>query len=332
MVYFLRDNVFVLFEFSLWLNPGFPSLAELPHHFISYNQRFAFGLLIIDWSTQLKILTVFLFYSIFLSESPIPPSLLPPICSTTNTILPSNTIPRRTRGYVAMERLAFDKNIELCFVEEGEVLCDVENLLGIDTNIFTVNAAMGCDVYTLSRKNYDKIVIKKNPQTLNLVKMIAETKLLARKDTIPGKKLDILPILLYRLRFVKAVNVDMETEEREKASRKRPALTIDDLPEYMPSRALQHKLELELYKRDRAPLVTPITEGAVYFKEMMHRRAKDRETSKKLFPNDSITCKNISRRVKDAIVASVKEGIRTDKMLRKVQLRYSTERASSRWK
>lgn len=247
---------------------------------------------------------------------------------------------RRADGYAAAEKLVFDRNIELCFVEEGEVCCDTEVLIGLETSVFTVTASTACEVYYLNLKCYEKLVLKRNPQTINLIKMLVETKLLGRKSTIPGCKIELLPLLLYRLRFVRHVSEqtddttgsDVKTLHRKVHERSQDF----DLNHKVIKNDLEPKdsasMVMDWYKKNKAPLLKPVTGGAVYYKEMMHRRAKDREDIRKKFSTESDVCKAISRRVKDVILKGIKEGIKTEKMLQKVQLRWTRERAMAKWK
>ncbi|XP_021366936.1 uncharacterized protein LOC110459143 isoform X2 [Mizuhopecten yessoensis] len=261
-----------------------------------------------------------------------------------NTMAPHAYV-RRTAGYAAAEKLVFDRNIELCFVEEGEICGDTEVLLGLDTHIFTVTASTPCELYTLSLKCYENHILKKNSQTINLIKMVVETKLLGRKSTIPGNKIELLPLLLYRLRFIRQIHMDMAGETNETGTeiniqRHGSYESPHDKDARQKTVKNMHSLEnrgsegmiVDWYKRNKAPLLRPVTEGAVYYKEMMQKRSKMREEMRKKYPNDSAVCQVIRKRVKDAILASIKDGFRADNMVRKVRLQLSNGRAWTKWK
>jgi len=245
----------------------------------------------------------------------------------------NHTYIKRFDGYAAAEKLVFTRNIELCFVEEGEVCCDVELLLGLHTNLFTVNASLPCEVYSLCIISYEKLVLRKNPQTVNLIKMLAETKLMGRNATIPGKKIDILPYLLYRMKFVRVAYSEEysqenhhETDEFNKGASNTyvhmvPTKSLNAVD--APSITKQHDdFVLNWYMRNKAPFLKPVVHGAVYYKEMMQRRAKSREELRKKYPKETVVCKAISCRVAEAIAASVKEGIKMDRMIQKVKFQY----------
>ncbi|XP_033761660.1 uncharacterized protein LOC117343427 [Pecten maximus] len=267
---------------------------------------------------------------------------LPPVTDRGQTTMAHHTYVRRTDGYAAAEKLVFDRNIELCFVEEGEICCDTEILLGLDTNIFTVTASTSCELYTLNLKCYEKHIIKKNPNTINLMKMLVETKLLGRKSTIPGNKIELLPLLLDRLRFVRQIHIDLADETNE-VGREANISLHESSQEKRGSQKTSNKghalgnkrsegIMVEWYKKNKAPLLKPVTEGAIYYKDLMQKRAKMREEIRTKCRTDSAVCQAIRKRVKDAIFMSIKEGIRTDKMVRKIQLQLSKGTTLSRWK
>ncbi|XP_069101581.1 uncharacterized protein [Argopecten irradians] len=264
---------------------------------------------------------------------------LPPL-NTRGTMV-HHTQVKRTGGYAAAERLVFDQNIELCFVEEGEICCDTEILLGLETNIFTVTASTSCELYTLNLKNYEKYIIKKNPQTVNLIRMIVETKLLGRKSTIPGNKIELLPLLLDRLRYVRQVHIDLAEESKEDGRGVDSSVHDGSQERNANPKSKKHLNTLEnkksegiiveWYKKNKAPLLKPVTEGAIYYKDLMQKRAKIREDMRSI-PTDTAVCQAIRKRVKDAILVSIKEGLKTDKMVRKLQLQLSKGTIMSRWK
>ncbi|ELT94707.1 hypothetical protein CAPTEDRAFT_209368 [Capitella teleta] len=170
---------------------------------------------------------------------------------------------RRKDGYVAAEKRRQSRNINLCAVSEGEMFGDTELVMGMETYSYSVKCTTETAVYILTAKNCERLINKKNPATMDFLKMIVQTKLKTRLHTPQGQQIPLLKHLLYRL----------NTVEREPPKDIPPLKGTKGLPE---KEVLFDHL-LAMYKSNRAALIKPLIPGGIYYREMMKEKAKVRE-------------------------------------------------------
>lgn len=235
-------------------------------------------------------------------------------------------------GYVAAERMEFQKVVNISVVSSGEIFGDLEMLLNLHTNIFTVTTMSGgCEALFLPPKDFPRFLsAKKAPFTLRLMKFLSETKLLGRMASTQGQKVPIFPRLLYRLRHVRIEVkkswhvIENDLPERKKGeNRDTKVQTIEELD--------KNYLRTSFLK-DKGPFLKPFTPGTVYFKELMREKQEERASFKgqtssfKVDENEKETYDSINKRLQQAIVEGVRESIRTEKVIKKLSLSWNKEK------
>ncbi|XP_077982264.1 uncharacterized protein LOC144437232 [Glandiceps talaboti] len=104
-------------------------------------------------------------------------------------------IARRREGYVAAERQLNNKSVDICVVGSNEMIGDVESLLKMGTYMQTVTSMESTDVFELNLNNFERLIIKKNPTTLENMKKNIETKLRSRLERLNMIKEGQVPLL-----------------------------------------------------------------------------------------------------------------------------------------
>ena len=170
---------------------------------------------------------------------------------------------RRKEGYAAAERKVLHKNISLCSVEAGEVLGDVETIMGMETHLQTVTSIAPTEVYYLTAKNYERLITKKNPATVDVLREQVIRKLKSRVHTKLGNQIPLLKHVLFKL-----------TDELKPVEKRMPPLrTSKELPE---RNTLFNHL-LSVFVQNKAQLIEPHVPGAIYYREMMREKARIRD-------------------------------------------------------
>ena len=245
---------------------------------------------------------------------------------------------RRTDGYAAAEKVLNEKLVDLCIIEEGEVICDSELLISIDYNVFSVICSTACTFYRLDIKVFDRLVYKKSPFTLSMMKIMAETKLTRRLNTQQGQKMPIISPLLSRILDVRVVdpNADDKSDPMQMAL---AAARMDTLPRSsvvtrrtLPRIERSQTILLDWYMKGKTPLLQPITKDAIYYRELIQKRAKYREISRQRLPKEHRQVKSLERRIKDSFWFNLKEGIKASNTMKRLKLQNSDLTPVSRWK
>ncbi|XP_070558521.1 titin homolog [Ptychodera flava] len=104
-------------------------------------------------------------------------------------------IARRREGYVAAERQRNKKCVDICVVGTNEMIGDVEAVLKLGTYMQTVTSMEATDIFELNLNNFERLIIKKNPTTLDNMKMSIETKLKSRLGRLNSVKEGQVPLL-----------------------------------------------------------------------------------------------------------------------------------------
>lgn len=242
---------------------------------------------------------------------------------------------RRTDGYAAAEKILFEKQIDLCIIEEGEVICDCELLLGIDKNIFTVTASSACTFYHLERKVFDRLVLRKVPHTLTMMKMLSETKLSSRLASTQGKRIPILSPLLIGVLNVHIID-PLSNEQKQHGARKTLYTPRLDVTVHSPAEPKLDKTNavlIDWFIHGKTPtMLQPLMKDAIYQREMMHVRARQRDVARKRGPTEKSQVKTLSRRVKESFITNLKESVKAQNTMKKLSLQTSVLTPVSRWK
>lgn len=240
---------------------------------------------------------------------------------------------RRADGYAAAEKVMFDKFVDLCNVEEGEVINDFELLLGLEKNIFSVICTSACTFFHLEAKIFDRLIYKKNPHTLSMMKFLAETKLTRRMSSQQGHRMPILSPLLFQILDIRVVDPAEEKGEAGGKHQLAPAKTSLHLKPHPVSKMERaNTVLIDWFVHGKTPLLQPINRDAILYRDMIQKRAKFREAERERGPKELKEVKSLGRRIKDSYWFNIKEKRRAVNTMKRLKLQNSELTPVSRWK
>ncbi|XP_069111647.1 uncharacterized protein [Argopecten irradians] len=178
-----------------------------------------------------------------------------------------DTIIRREQGYAAVEKWMKEKHIELCSVQAGEVLGDIETLMNFTTYMQTVKCTANTEVYILDTKNFERLVGKRNLATIEVMRAKVIEKLQTRVDSKHGHLVPLMKFLHFKM-----------NEQTLPPPKELPKLKTTKV---LPDKEVQNLFLLQAFKSGKAPLVEPIVPGTLYYKDLMKEKAKSRELQRK---------------------------------------------------
>ena len=229
---------------------------------------------------------------------------------------------RRRGGYAAAEARLHRRRVQLCCVEAGEIVGDVETVFGLATHLQTVTATEPVEAYLLTAKNMERLLSKRTSSTTDALAMSVETKMKNRLDRFHGGDAsggdrggenDGIPLfrrLLYRMhRPLEPAPVKIPPLRQSKA---------------LPDRDVLFQHLLRTFVDDRAALVEPRVPGGVYYREMMCERARLRRTVDRLNPKAASKRRNVAGR-KKVFKVTVRKPM-TEEALNRIQKRADAER------
>ena len=90
--------------------------------------------------------------------------------------------------------------LEVCTVTSLEVIGDVEFLLGLKSYMQSVVVvSQACHVYALNHKNYERLVVKRYPRSLQLLREMTAAKLFCRLARLQQQQVPLLRTLLFKI-------------------------------------------------------------------------------------------------------------------------------------
>ncbi|XP_052808059.1 uncharacterized protein LOC128236936 isoform X3 [Mya arenaria] len=176
---------------------------------------------------------------------------------------------RREQGYAAIEKHMKESHISLCSVQTREVLGDIESLMNLGTYIQTVRCTSDTHCFVLDTKNFERLVSnrKANPTTMDVMREYVKSKLATRMRM---KQADLIPFLGY---LFQKLNEQMLPQ----AKKVEPFKMSKSIPGA--DEEVAHLLQYFREGQD-VMLLKPIVPGVVYYKELMHEKAKLRAQQK----------------------------------------------------
>ncbi|XP_062620945.1 uncharacterized protein LOC134282559 [Saccostrea cucullata] len=176
---------------------------------------------------------------------------------------------RRRDGYVAAEKRQRNMCVELCCVERHDVIGDVEMALELDSCVSSVICNSNATVMILDTKNYDRLVAKKNQQTITKISQRALQKLQCRCHTTKGSKIPLLKSLVEKL--------------KEKLPRRQNNIQLrQQITELDKEKEQLMEQLIDLYLRGKVPMIEPFVPNALYYRKKTIRRAEIMEHRNKL--------------------------------------------------
>ncbi|GFO06617.1 CAMP-dependent protein kinase regulatory subunit [Plakobranchus ocellatus] len=174
---------------------------------------------------------------------------------------------KRTEGYAAAEKRMQDRSVCLCSIHEGEVLGDLEVSTKLQTYASSVWCTAPVTALVLDLKNLERVVGRRNPVTMEVIRSTAQDKLAMRTKSRQGRDVTFLNFLLCKM-----------TEERLPSAKKLPPIKA---AKQLPTKDIQVQHLLEKFKEGQAELIEPIIPGALIYKEQMQEKARIRSNVRK---------------------------------------------------
>ncbi|KAJ8308906.1 hypothetical protein KUTeg_013780 [Tegillarca granosa] len=190
---------------------------------------------------------------------------------------------RRKEGYAAAEKLMINKTMDLCCIQENDVIGDVEMVMDMETNMYTVTSVANTTVMILDTKSYDRLIAKKNQQTVNLICKKALQKTLSRVHTQKGHHVPLLPLVAQKL--------------EAKLPRKVVSNTVREAIDKENNEKLKlFEQLLEFFVKGKVPLIQPFVPDSLYYRKksekrekmMEHHREQTRKESGKLEADEQV--------------------------------------------
>ncbi|KAL5008263.1 hypothetical protein ScPMuIL_013844 [Solemya velum] len=161
---------------------------------------------------------------------------------------------RRKDGYAAAEKRHWRKNVELCYVILIPIVGDVEHILGLETNMFTLVCVTETTVFVLNSKNYERLIQKKNQQSLVKLTRKALQKTITRMTSSRGSEVSSLPFFQQKLqeKLDNLLNSDRHSEDRD--------MFLEDL--------------IDLFLKDKIPLIEPCVPDSLYYRQKSQKNKR----------------------------------------------------------
>ncbi|XP_063399051.1 uncharacterized protein LOC134683669 [Mytilus trossulus] len=93
-----------------------------------------------------------------------------------------------------------NRNIELCLICSQEIIGDMEVAMELDTYSYTVTCIQETEMYVLDQKNYERLIEKRHPQTIEKIKNSVQEKYSLTLSWIKDKKeIPLFRYLIYKI-------------------------------------------------------------------------------------------------------------------------------------
>ena len=153
------------------------------------------------------------------------------------------------------------RSIVLCVVRDGAIFGDVELVQDLPTFSHTVVTTTYTEVFTLSTKNIERLVHRRNMETLDILEDMVAKKIMKRATYLHGANIPLVNHLLFKM-----------TDEQEPIER--PPYSLPIVAKSLPDRLTLFQNIAEEYLHDKAQLLESCVPGGVYFKAVMRQRSE----------------------------------------------------------
>jgi hypothetical protein len=117
----------------------------------------------------------------------------------------SQVMKRRAETFAEAEQRLKTKQIEIGIIGSGEIAGLTEILFDLPSYMQSVKCLEDCDVYSIDKRSFDRLIAKRNPACVTKMKEFVYMKLMARNNRL------VVPIDLYRsIQF----NIEMAKSRR----------------------------------------------------------------------------------------------------------------------
>lgn len=136
---------------------------------------------------------------------------------------------------------------------------DLEAVMDLPTYCYTVKCTQESEFFILDQKNYDRLIEKRNPRVIDILKESVKEKYRLRLSWLPNKELPLIRYFLYQLR----------EEERSKRDRPQKPSLREPVQDY------------SIDSLKKGPLVDMFGPGSVFF--LIRMKEKQRQIEKERY-------------------------------------------------
>jgi len=91
---------------------------------------------------------------------------------------------RQLFGFVAEEKRQRLQNIPLAIIGQNDIIGDLEMVLDLSAYTTSVECMESLECYELDKPNFNRLIVKRNPETLEKIKFVAIAKLKYREERL----------------------------------------------------------------------------------------------------------------------------------------------------
>lgn len=164
-------------------------------------------------------------------------------------------------------RRSAQKALELCLMGAVDTIGDLEMGMGLNSYSQTIVCTEEATIFHLDQKNYDRLVEKRNPQTVDIMRDIVHTKLTLHFSRLTDDSIPLYRFFLYTLDEREREARDrQQQQQRQQNARGRPASTAATLTADSP---------WQIDNLQKGPLVNLYGPGSVFY--LIRMKAKERQ-------------------------------------------------------
>lgn len=212
------------------------------------------------------------------------------------------------------------------------MICDFELLLGLEINMFSVVCTSDCTFYHLDAKIFDRLISRKSPHTLTMMKLLAEMKLSWRAASQQAQRMPILTPLLMKILNIRVLDPGVADDKLDKPYVTVPKTVISPRTPLITKRSARTRTLVNWFIQGKTPLLEPINKDAIYYRELIQKRAKLREVARKRGPKEMKEVKSLGRRIKESYWFNLKEKRKAVNTMKRLKLEHSETTQAERWK
>ncbi|CAG5121411.1 unnamed protein product, partial [Candidula unifasciata] len=181
------------------------------------------------------------------------------------------------------------KSLELCLAGSTDVIGDLEVAMGLNSYSQTVECTEESTIYHLDQRNYDRLIEKRNPQALEMLKDIVHTKLTLHFSRLHDEVIPLYRYFLYTM------------DEKEKDARR-----LASMPRTKP----MHESVISIANLQKGPLVDMYGPGTVFY--LIRKRAKEikvRQQKRSNYTTNPFQLNSANKTTRAAPLPGVSRGI-----------------------
>ncbi|KAL3842639.1 hypothetical protein ACJMK2_020630 [Sinanodonta woodiana] len=129
----------------------------------------------------------------------------------------------------SQDRKRLHRSLEVCVIGAIEIIGDLEITFKLSSNAETVQCTQEAEVFILDQRNFERLVEKRNPSSIEMIKATTHEKLELRMSWLQQKELPLLRYFLYKLDEKKRHEEDKHKYKRQDVKDNVTKLKIDSL-------------------------------------------------------------------------------------------------------